>query len=96
MVQQPEYEQGMTVSQPGEFMQRKRVFGVFSIISGVLSILLLVGNLLTPPPSSPTQLLSFITNNSAILILGAVLILAKANMTIIIRTITLFKVKGPK
>lgn len=75
MGQETEDEHGMAVYQAGEVVRRKRVFGCFSIISGVLSIVLFVGNLLTAPPSSPAQLLSFITNNSAIFILGAVLIL---------------------
>lgn len=66
----------MSVSQFGESIGRKRVFGFFSIIWGALSILLLIELLLMPPPSSPTQLLSFVTNNVLAVALDAVLVTA--------------------
>ena len=59
-------------------MVRKRVFGVFSIISGVLSILLLVTT--SPIYSSPAQSLSFVTSNSASYLDVAALVLVLAWM----------------
>jgi hypothetical protein len=65
----------MTVSQAEDILGRKRVFGVFSIISAIFSIILLIESLLTPSPSSPVQLLSFVASNAGIYVLAAVLIL---------------------